>query len=422
MKEKFYSIVLIILFISSLMFSPVKAEQSKNIYQLLFEGQYDQAVLALQDSVRADSSKSKNYYLLGLAYNYQNNHSNALINFLKAESLDVGNTNNLSALAGLYASMGQYQKAEGKYFQILVLDTTRNDARNSLGKLFYKQAKYKKSLFQFDELCKSDSLNSYYHHLKAKCLANLDSLDLSIEHYKLANKLNPSNSDINLELAKILFKVEEYDSALVYVQAGIEVNKHSSRLNRVKADILHKQEKYAEAIRSYLDALFNGDKSAECIKKLGYCFYREGKVKEAMGMFTVAAEKDDRDPVIPFYQGICCRTLEEHVDAINYFQLAEKLIIPQYFHNLYAMTGECLHDIEEYEQAIKAYRKALEYKPGNPNYDYLLANVYYDYYADREVPLMYYQKVVREDVSPEVTQYAQERVEELIKEVHFGKK
>ena len=81
-----------------------------------------------------------------------------------------------------------------------------------------------------------------------------------------------------------------------------------------------------------------------------------------------------------------------------------------------------MHDIEEYGPAIKAYRKALEHKPGNPNYDYLLANVYYDYYADREVPLLYYQKVVREDISPEVTQYAQERVEELVKEVHFGKK
>ena len=75
----------------------------------------------------------------------------------------------------------------------------------------------------------------------------------------------------------------------------------------------------------------------------------------------------------------------------------------------------------EFVEAIQSYREALDYQPSKKILSFYLASVYDQYYADREVPLLYYQKFLRDnkDADIKLIEYAESRIKVLKQELHF---
>lgn len=420
------SFILILVFPLSqiIAYSNLQAQNSNTdnkIYMLLFQKKYEEAIDILDQEIALDSTNADFYYLMGFAYANLNKYAKALYFFELAESFNPKHINNLVAIANANQRLGYFDRARKKYLKAISYDSTRSDIFDSLGKLYLRQKKYPEAGEVYQKLVKNDPGNSYYNLMQARCAAKMDSIDTAVTAYKRAQQIDSTNVEIKLELSRVLFNMEDFDSALVYANRGLAYNRNYQQLHRLKADILFAQKEYPAAILSYLDSSIHGDTSEDLHKKLGFCYYSIQAYDKAKTAFLKAAEKDKSDGMVSFYLGSCCKQLGEYEDAIKYFQQAVTQIIPSYMDYLYAELGHSFFARREFKNAIQCFRKAIEYSPDRDEYIYFLANVYDDYYADREVPLLYYKKVIRKDFDTEITEYAKARVKQLVQELHFNK-
>ena len=390
-----------------------------NIYQLLFSGQYHTAIEILEEYVGSDSCQAQHYFLLGIAHSFQNNHQEALSCFLTSAHMDSQNVNNLHYLANTYSKLGYLNQAENTFKSAIRIDSARVDLWDNLGKIYYRKSNYKEANRIYTRLIKIEQ-SSYYYHMKGRCAARMDSLDNAVYYYKLAHNKDPRNIEVILELSRNLFSQDSLDSAFNYIQEGILYDRKNRHLHRLKADILYKKKEYTFATLSFLDAIVFGDNSVDGLKKMGFCYFSDKNYLKSKATFELSLTLDDKDPVILYYLGICCRQLNEIGNAQHYLNKALTLLQPDYMNDLYLVRADCFYEEKEYIEAIKNFRKALEKSKNKQVVYYSLANVYYDYYKDRNIPLIYYKKALLNEISPEITNFIKQRIQELTQDVFFS--
>lgn len=401
-----------------------QATSSKNeIYSLLFTASYDSAIQLLESEIKQDSTSSECYFLLGSALSGLNKSSQAIENFKTAYQLDPENYDNLIAYGNCQARIGQFGAAEKLFLKALTLDSIRQTARINLAKAQLRQRKYQDAFDNFRKLSWQDSSNSYYLSQSAYCAERLKNKELAIDLYLKAYQVDSLNLEILSDLAKILYRANELDSSLVYTDKGIAIVPDEPEFHKLKGDIYYKKKIYTAAVLSYLKVLAEGDSTIDVLKKLGFCYYNGEKYKEACEVLSEAYNLNNSDPLISFYLGICFKQLEDYENAVFSLNIALKVIIPDYMDLLFAQLGDSYHNLKKYKDAIWAYKKAMEYAPRNPLYNYYLANVYYDYYADKNIAAKYYKKILEiDDLNPDILEHTKARLNEIAEWNHFTKK
>ena len=391
-----------------------------NISLLLYLGKYAKARQLLEKGIGVDSTSADLYFLLGLAYSLQNNHRTALNWFNKSYRIDSTHVNNLNYLANTQLKLGYRNRAEKLFSKAVRLDSERVDIWDSLGKLYYSSLRYNDSYKIYSKLSQKYVDNSYFNLMCARCAIKLDSLDSAIWQYKIAYNKDPENIEIILEFSRNLFSKDSLDKALELLQAGLTFASKNRHLHRLKGDILYKREDFTVAILSYLNAMAYGDESVELLKKLGFCYYADQNYQKSKDVLEQSLKFDDRDPLIYFYLGMSCKQLKDNPRAIDYFKHALSCLQPVYLDNLYTAIADCYHAEEQFAEAIKCLRRALEYTSQKEFIYYNLANVYYDFYADRNVPLLYYKKARKKEINPMISEYIDQKITELTQEIFFN--
>ncbi len=417
MKRLSLLILLISTFITTNLFSQDMKEE--NIYQLLYSGQYEQVIHHLNEEIKIDSMDAELYFLMGMTHSLQNHFRDALNYFEKSYQLDPGHLNNLNYYANALLNMGYQEQAKNKYREAIRLDSTRIDILDSLGKLHYNNSEFNDAHEIYSELISVYPTNGYYALMLARCAVKMDSIDKADQYYQIAYQANPQNIKTILEYAQNLVKMGSLDQALYMIDEGLILNKENRNLNRLKAEILYKQEKFTLATLSFLDAIAYGDSSIDVLKKLGYCYYANQKYEDSKEIFIKSLNLNNADPIVNFYLGMCSKQLEDHHQAIDFFEVALGCIYPDYLDNLYIQLAECCHHEQQFTQAIQYLRKALEYTSKKEIVYYTLANVYDDYYADKNVPLIYFKKALQKEISPEITEFINQKIETLTEELFF---
>ncbi|MBN2030405.1 tetratricopeptide repeat protein [bacterium] len=417
MKRLSLLIFLISIFITTNLVSQDMKEE--NIYQLLYSGQTNQVIDLLNEEIKLDSTNAELYFLMGMTHSLQNHFREALDYFEKSYQLNPGHVNNLNYYANTLSKMGYDEQAETKYREAVQLDSARIDIMDSLGKLHYSNSEFSDAHEIYSELIRIYPTDGYYALMLARCAVKMDSIDKADQYYQMAYQADPQNIKTILEYAQNWVKMDSLNQALVLLEDGLLLDKSNRNLNRLKAEILYKQEKYTLATLSFLDAIAYGDRSIEVLKKLGYCYFANQKYQDSREIFTQSLILNNIDPVVYFYLGMCSKQLEDYNEAIFFFEMALATIYPDYLDNLYIQLAECCHNEQQFTQAIQYLRKALEYTSEKEIVYYTLANVYDDYYADKNVPLIYYKKALQKEISPGITEFIHQKIETLTEELFF---
>jgi tetratricopeptide (TPR) repeat protein len=247
-------------------------------------------------------------------------------------------------------------------------------------------------------------------------------------------EIDSLNSSTILQLSKIYFKDEKFEEAYDLIAAGLSINALNLPLNRLGAEVLFKLQRYRPAAVQYNLLIEYGDTTATIYQKLGFCNYfvaeelllsdstaSKNKIYEAIYALEESRRLNWEDPLTSLYLGICFKELKEYGRAITYLEECLNLLYPEYTSDVYVHLGVAYEMEEKYSESIAAYRKGLEHKPTNDGIIFQLATVYDQYYADREVPLIYYKLFVNRtgEDNPILTEYANSRISAIIEELHF---
>ncbi len=313
---------------------------AKGYFHLIL-GQYDDAIVAFERSLRINPNSELDYARLGEALRQKERYEEALQAFEKAPSL-------IAESASLSAIKGQVLHALGKHEEAVEL-------------LRYAVSKDEKMGWAYQEL--GATLNKLGRHAEA-----LNALNVALI-------LNPDDPRNQAQRASSLIALGKYPEALQALDEGLahvpdNEEAWSSRhlLLRAKARLLQSTGKPRDSL-SVLDAILaKAPEDAESISLKGAALLEIGQVNEAVEELKRAIELDPKQGSAftslnrAFYKG--SGVGDDKVREINH---VTERILAKDPKNAPALStkGETLYLLKRYPEALQALDESLDLEPEN---------------------------------------------------------
>lgn len=404
--------------------SSAKTAIPDSVNLLIIDGKLKEAIPELKRIVAHDSTNAAAFAKLGFCYQSLFQHDSALAPLETANKIEPENPHILMLLAQSYNFLGSVNQAENAYERVFARDSTNLRAGISLGKIYLENGKYAKADSVYHILTGLDSTNSYLYKQLGVCALKKDSAELAVRYFQRSLSLNPKEINVILQLSFLHYSRNELDSALQVVQRGLTLFPENSHLIKQEAEIFFKKKRYKKAIADFEKVVKTENASALIYKKLGICYFFEKEKTFALLNLLESYKRDSSDALTCYYIGLAYKDHNLHEKAILYLKKAIKRIIPDYMSEIYTQLASSQDHEKQFPAAIRSFRKALEYQPSKKLLSFYLGSVYDQYYEDRRVPLLYYQKFLREnpEADAKLKKYANERIKALRQELHFHKR
>ena len=181
---------------------------------------------------------------------------------------------------------------------------------------------------------------------KAQNSEDRGQLDLAINYYQEAIKINPNSATTYLSLGDIYLDLQQWSKAIELYQSAIQINPNLDWACYNLGEALYQLQRWEEAIIAYQKALDLNPNLPDLYKKLANTFYQRANI--------------DRDSLLNIYQ----QKIADNPYEISYYHQAIELN-PQDA-NLYVGLGNALLYNRKIDEATVAYQMALQI---NPDYE-----------------------------------------------------
>ncbi|MGA1867944.1 MAG: tetratricopeptide repeat protein [bacterium] len=370
---------------------------------------YDLAESAFREVLRMNSSFLDVHNQLGLVYYLKGEYDKALEEFelarVCAEYPEVHY--NLSLV---YDKLGQPQKAIAAIEDALRSDPNYADAYNHAGNIFLNQGDMNKAALNFERTIKIDPLNSSAYNNLGLIYSKQGKMQLALEHFQEAAALDPDNPEAHNNLGGIYLGKGNYHEAVTECTKALTLRPdYKKALINLGIAYFYLRD-YTQAEHAYRRVLELDDNYPELYNQYGQLYLARGEFSEALSCFKKMVFLKPNDPEAYYNMGKAYQALGDNDQAIYswgkalslnphlngvhlnlgnaYFEkeLVESAIkewnIALVGKNIDVVThlinlGMAYSQMGEYDKAIRAWKKAKEMNPEDPNPYYYLGSVYY---------------------------------------------
>ena len=355
-------------------------------------GNMNTAVKLATSALQLDSADTRVLYWSGLTYKQAGRRDDAKQAFTTVLKLDDANADCLEALGDLFMEQVRFKEAAEQYFKAwekggyepkrvfklgnaLLYDRKFVEARDFYETILnknngYDDARYRLvyALCELGEIKKARELIPMFQRdgtpwmqlAQGKIYLTEKNTEAALVAYRIAGRLAAGHPEVAAGLGNTYMLNNQFDSAIVYLSTASA------------ADTLNMQ--------AMID--------------LGTIFEMQGNAGAATQYYM---EVDKKYPSYPEVQLRIARIKAKqkaHETAIRYLQRGTE------FHpddtNLYVLLGKELASVDNYKEAIEAFRTALKKGKGKPVEAFMLiGNIYYDKLVNNKKAKEYYKKYVK---------------------------
>lgn len=200
---------------------------------------------------------------------------------------------------------------------------------------------------------------------------DLGDIDMAIQEYKKALKLDYKNSVIHLHLASSYIKNNDISSAIEELKLTADLDPEAVEPHAVLALLYSSQNKPDLATTEYEIALKNASKiqpqNIEIYRTLGAIYLQEKKFQEAENIYRLIIDLSPNDNEAYFYLANIYEELKNRDAAKNELKKALELK-PDYHEALNYLGYLYVEENKNLDQAEMMIKKALEMDPDNGAY------------------------------------------------------
>ncbi len=294
--------------------------------------------------------------------------------------------------ADLNANMGAILQKQEKYDEALAyykksesLNPSNLNTRINLGTLYQQKGDYKTAIVIYDSVLIIAPTNVSANLYKAQCEAALGNTKKAQEIYKKILSSDPNNVIAQNELFNVAKTTMPTSQFIEYVKkngAGLD----TTGMLYDYALELHKNNKFDDAILVY-SSILDKDKTGEIYTNLAIAQSQQQKEDLAITTLIAAKSKFPNNTLITeTLNNIKENALNKKLDiAAEYFNNKDYANAIQAYLKIDPPTSDTLlavasayQNMDDRQNAIKYYKKALELKPTDANIAYYIASLYAD--------------------------------------------
>ena len=352
---------------------------------------------------------------LGLIFLHKADYPKAIYHFNRALQFNPSLYEVYVYLGIAYNNWHKYDDAMKAFNKVLKLAPDLLDIRYKLSIVLYNMGKYKEALKELSYLTKLNPQFADLHYHLGVIYAHLTRFEEAKNELKKAIELNPKYLQARIQFALVSAAQGEYEIAEKQLTELISERPTFPDLHYNKGVVQAAQDRIKEAFESLNKALLLNPNYAKCHFFIGILYLKEGKNKDALEHISKALEGKLEEPMLSFARTIrkfltkklekgaskelmdkkafpldpdyikeTVKSLPKHVNIIpDYVEIFEKLgakidrpllktIANLYkeeieknplYPDLYYQLGKVCEYMEEWDEAIKNYQKALEINP-----------------------------------------------------------
>lgn len=320
------------------------------------------------------SQDSNSYISKGLECYQKKDYAAAIDYFYKAENLDPKNAQIYNNLGLSYLAQKDTQLAI-KYFKMANFKK-RNYTEPLINlALVYKQLGDNFKQFYYLQLAVGSNPNDYraYYQL-GNYYRDQGKYSDAINKYKKSIKINPKFADVYLDLANAFFAYESYNYCLQAINQYREFYPNSDYALALAAKADFELQNYDEAKNYIKQAISINNVNDYKLVLAKTEFYLEN-YQNALDILQPLLINSDVSEIYN-YIGLCNLKLDDVQDAIISFKKAIDLdgLRPIYYYNL----AQCYNAINDEEQYMNNYNTAIKINPVNYQDFIDLNNIYYE--------------------------------------------
>jgi len=291
--------------------------------------------------------------------------------------------------------MQNYNTLEAlKYYQQAYAMKDTTEVRIKLADCYYKRANYRQTADLLKIIPTKDLTHEAFRQLAYSYQKQGDNDSFVWWTSNLISQY-PMDGEMTAGLITALAKEDQAWKGINYGEKYFKQDSTNILVNRALADAYFMDRKFDKSVALYERLLQQGDSTFNTLYSAGMCYTRLDSLNRAYKCLIPAfLISGMQHPGCAYRLGVVSVDLGSYEEGLGYLDLATKLMLPDttIMKAITLSQGEGYYLTKQYEKAIEAWKRHLDYNPTSIATYYNIANATYYCFQNVKQAKTYYER------------------------------
>ena len=326
------------------------------------KGKIEESIAYFKKSILFKQNESLTFFNLALSYQTLNDLNNAISHYQRALDLKPDFLEALNNLGNIFSDKKEYNLALPLFKKSIDLNPDYEMAHNNIGILYGNIGNLELAIYHYKKAININPKQSQAFNNLGNAYQKLGNKIDAEKSYKSALKINPLFVDAKNNLGTLLMDDEKYADAIPLFKDVINKNPNFSQAYSNLANVFRRIGNLKEAEKLNKLSLQIEPNNPSALNNIGLLLMDENKINLAIDQFLKAIKFEKNSKTIKNL-GIAYQRNYEYEKALNQYKFSLKLNPNDA--KTYCILGSCFKELNQFNNAIEAFDKALFLEPSN---------------------------------------------------------
>ncbi len=224
--------------------------------------------------------------------------------------------------AVMLKELNQHDLAVEKLKQAVESDRRFSSAYSLLGETYRQIKDYENSMAYYKKAVELEPWSFHNHFNLGRVYQDMGESKLAAGAYGRACELEPDHLQVHMTAARCYFQIKDYGRALTCASRAAQIDPNASEAQAFLGEIYASQKDYDRAVASYKQALARDTNNAELMMSLAAVYLKAGRYTEARDLLTLLTQMQPGNAAAYRFLGHCCLKLDDVDQAIESYRRA----------------------------------------------------------------------------------------------------
>ncbi|KAI4829848.1 hypothetical protein KUCAC02_001513 [Chaenocephalus aceratus] len=371
---------------------PIVERRNWLIHQHYIRKDYDTCKAIIKEQLQETNGMCEYaIYVQALILRLEGKIQPSLELFQSCAILNPSSTDNLKQVARSLFLLGKHKAAIEFYHEAARLNEKDWEINHNLGLCYFFIKDFKNAeehlniALQINKHDKSFMMLGKVHLLAGET-------DRAIEVYKRAVDFSPENTELLTTLGLLFLQLGKYQKAFEYLGNALTFDPNNYKAILAAGSMMQTHGDFDVAMNKYRVAACAVPESPPLWNNIGMCFFGKKKYVAAISCLKRAHYMSPFDWKVLYNLGLVHLTMQQYASAFHFLSAAINLN-PR-MGDLYMLLAVALTNLEDVENATRAYEQAVTIDQSNPLVNLNFAIFLYNH-GDKKATLDQYQEMER---------------------------